>query len=146
MCQKSGLRAEAGNRKEAETDAVPQTMSSEWWRTDEGTSASWRIGECGLCTRGGFGKSMIGTLVATGDGTRSALPFSESTGEEMKVLEPAVLSLGEYGVFSSMSLMEMFVDSLSEKLSIESRRVLRCTNVGIVARPKPDFDLVKRYR
>ena len=121
-------------------------MSIEW-RTDAGTSASWRVGECGLCTRGGFGKSIIGTFVTTGAGAavRSALPFSsESTGEEMKELEPAVLSLGEYGVFSSMSLMEMFVDSLSEKLSMESRRVLRCTNVGIVARPKPDFDLQER--
>ena len=55
----------------------------------------------------------------------------------MYVLEP-LLPTGEYVAFSSMtSLMEMFVDSLSEKLSIDPRRVVRWTNVGIVMRPKP---------
>ena len=61
-------------------------------------------------------------------------------GEARNVLEPDEPA-GEYGAaLSSISLMEMFVESLSEKLSSVSRRVRRWTNVGIVTRPT-DFDL-----
>ena len=67
--------------------------------------------------------------------------FSSSVGDAMYVPE-LTEPPGEYAAFSSTSLMEMFVDSLSEKLSIEPRRSVPCgwMNVGIVTLPKPEPD------
>lgn len=134
------------SREHAQTMSIECAMES--GRTEAGTSASRRVGLCTLACTG----SGIATAAAS-IGLGSSMLF-ESAGDATQVLDGAALNVGENGgsLSSSMSRwsmppMEMFVESLSEKLSIELRRVPRWMKVGIVTRPKPlevGFDLVKR--